>query len=65
MDKDRIAALIEGMKRWKFYAPPTPPTLGIRTRPTLWNDIQYYFHDCDGNERIIAWTNPDCGQQFF
>ena len=66
MDKDRIAALIEGIKRWNnVYEPPTPPTMGIRTRRTPWNDIQYYFHDCDGNERIMAWTNPDYGQQLF
>lgn len=64
MNKDRIVELIEGIKRWKIYKPPTLPTMGIRTRIIPWNDILHYFHDCDGNERIIAWTDPDYVQQF-
>ena len=47
MDKDRIAALIEGIKRWNVYAPP-----GIRTLPSPWNDPQYYFHDCYGFDSL-------------
>ena len=66
MDKDRIAALIEGIKRWNnVYAPPTPPTMGIRTRITPWGDTQYYVHVSGGSERVLTWTSSDYVQHLF
>lgn len=65
MDKDRIAALIEGIKQWRVYKPPIPPTMEIRTRATPWGDTEYYIHDSGGSERVLAWTNPDNVQQLF
>lgn len=66
MNKDRIAALIEHLiKQWRVYEPPTPSTMGIRTRTTPWGDTQYYVHDSDGSGRVLTWTSPDDVQQLF
>ena len=65
MDKDRIAALIEGINQWRVYEPLTPSTMGIRTRTIPWGDTQYYVHDSDGSERVLTWTSPDYVQQLF
>lgn len=65
MNKDRIAALIEDMKQWSVYEPPTPPTMGIRIRTIPWGNTQYHVYDSDVSERVLAWTNPDYVQQLF
>jgi hypothetical protein len=65
MDKDRIAALIEGINQWRVYESPTPYTMGIRTRTTPWGDTQYYVHGSGGSERVLTWTSPDYVKQLF
>lgn len=56
MNKDRIVELIEGMKRWKIYEPPTPSTMGIRTRTTPWGEMRPYrqiYEDIDVVEKYL------------
>lgn len=51
MNKGRIVELIEGLKRWEIYEPPTLPTVGIRTH-TPWGEMRPY-HQIDEDIDVI------------